>query len=665
MWRMRSFLAVSLFTLAAAAQELPQAVDLVQRIDQTYPWLNVLAFDVDGQGNLYLAGSALGAIPAMVNIRFGPLGGSDIVVIKVDPAGRQIYSTAIGGSQDEFVGGIKTDSGGNLYLFGSTNSVDYPAIGSQGSGNAAVVLKLDPTGNILYNSRLDWAAAILTMGVDIAGDLYIGGIPQSGKLPVSVGAYRQTSDGSGGFIAKVGASGNLQAATYTEGQVLNVVMRQNGDVLFSMGKTIAALDGSLSHLSFSTLTDVDTNIVNVGLDGSNNIYVAVPDAVRKYASDGARLLWARDFAPTSFPQFAVTASGRAFLFGKVPPNYPTLNGTQPCGPDLLSPISNGPSSGLGFLMVIDPEGQLLYATFMAEDIVPFNHGMSISTGDGRPYALAQAFLANGPNNRWQGIVRFDADQLPSAHRSAGCLVNAGSLLVAPIAPGTIMALFGEQMGPQAGQSFALQDGRVPFDIADASITVDGKPAPVLYAQGSQINFIAPWSLRTDGTRVPICVTMSSASSCLYAATALVSPGLFMVNSQIAAINPDETINSPQHPAPSGSYVSVYMTGGGQIQAPMVDGGVAGFDLQRILAADAAVFTASVCEPFGGCNDIPLDAHILFDGAVPTLVYGVDVVVVEVPRFDSPSGTQQAKFTLSLRAIPEGPVSTVSGFLYIR
>jgi uncharacterized protein (TIGR03437 family) len=262
-------------------------------------------------------------------------------------------------------------------------------------------------------------------------------------------------------------------------------------------------------------------------------------------------------------------------------------------------------------------------------------------------------------------VRFDPGHLASPHTFAGCLTHSATLQVSPIAPGTIMALFGEQIGPETGSSFFLQDGHVPFNIAGASVTVDGKSAPVLYAQAGQINFIAPWSLRTDGTRVPICVQMNAANSCLSAPTALIAPGLFVVNSQIAAINPDGTINSPQHPAPSGSYVSVYMTGGGQIQAPMVDGGVAGFELQRISAADAAVFTAFLCEPFGGCNNIPLDAHILFDGAVPTLVYGVDVVIVEVPRFDGPLGTQQAKFTLSLRATAAGPVSTVSGFLYIR
>lgn len=320
---MRSLLGFLLFTLAAAAQELPEAVDLVQRIDQTYPWLNVLAFDVDGQGNLYLAGSALGAIPATINIRFGPLGGRDIVVIKVDPSGRQIYGTAIGGSQDEFVGGIKTDSSGNLYLFGSTNSVDYPAIASQGSGNAAVVLKLDPTGNILYNSRLDWVAAILCMDVDTSGAVYFGGISKPGALPVSPGAYRQTSDGSAGLIARLSSSGTVAAATYIEGQVSNLLLRGSGDVLFSMGTTIAALNASLSQLVFSALTDLTTNIANIGRDAADNVYAATPAGYRKYAPDGERLVLAHDFQGASFLQFAVTPSGTVIVFGGVPPQLPS------------------------------------------------------------------------------------------------------------------------------------------------------------------------------------------------------------------------------------------------------------------------------------------------------------------------------------------------------
>jgi uncharacterized protein (TIGR03437 family) len=592
---MRLLATALLLALAASGQEFPQGVDLIQRIDNLYPWLNVLAFDVDELGNTYLAGSVQGPIPAAIAIRIGPLGGNDIVVVKTDAAGRQIYGTAIGGSQDEFVGRIKVDPLGNLYLVGSTNSQDYPAMSPQVAGTAMVALKLDATGNIIYNSRITSPGTVLTMNLDMAGDLYIGGIPNP--------------SGAAGFIAKLDTTGNSAAATYTEAQVSNVIIRQNGDVLFSMGKTIAALDGALSRWLFSTLTDVDTNIANLGVDSANNIYVAVPDAVRKFAPDGGQLLWARNFAPASFPQFAMTPSGTAFLFGGAPPNYPNLNGTQACGTELSVPVSGVavPAGTYGFLTAIGPEGDTQYATFMAEEIPRFLPIMV--SADGRAYALSEAFLTlDGRPSRWQGIVRFDPGHLASPHTSAGCLVHSATLQVSPIAPGTIMTLFGEQMGPAIGTSFVLQDGHVPFNIAGASVTVDGKSAPVLYAQAGQINFIAPWSLRTDGTRVPICVQMNAANSCLSAPTALIAPGLFVVNSQIAAINPDGTINSPQHPAPSGSYVSVYMTGGGQIQAPMVDGKVAGFELQRISAADAAVFTAFLCEPFGGCNNIPLGAH---------------------------------------------------------
>ena len=653
---MRWLLAASLLSLAAG-QDFPQGVELVQRLDQAYRWLHVMAFDADAQGNTYLAGYVQGAVPSSVNVRVGPLGALDFVVLKLDSSGRQIYGAAIGGTKEELAGGIKVDTGGNLYLFGTTSSADYPAVSSQpAASNATVVLKLDPTGNVIYDRHLDWVSAILTMGVDAAGDLYIGGIHQPGGFPVSAG-----------FIARLDPTGTLASVTAFGEQVSNLAIRANGDILYSMGKTIGALDGSLSHSLFSTLTDIDTNIGNLGVDSAGNVYVAVPDAVRKYAPDGVRLLWRRDFTAGSFPGFVVTASGTAILFGKVPPNYPTLNGTQPCWSNLLIPISNG--LALGSLMVIDPDGQLLYATFMAEDIA-FNRGTSISATNGRPYAFAVGFLPAGPNNQWEGILRLDPNDLPEAHTFAGCLVHSGTLKPSPVAPGTIMTLFGEQIGPGTGASFALQDGHAPFDIGGASITVDGKPAPVLYAQAGQINFIAPWSLRTDGTRVPICVQMNTASSCLYAATALVSPGLFTVNGSIAAINPDGTINSPEHPAPSGSYISVYLSGGGQIQGPMVDGGVAGNDLQRIVAADAAVFTGYQCG-FFGCFPQTQDAQILFDGAAPSLIYGVNAVVVQVPSFNFTLGrggaqaAQGAQFTFSLRPIPQGTVLTASGVLFIR
>ena len=657
-------MAAALILAIAAAQEFPQGVDLVQRIDQQYHWLDVISFDVDAQGNTYLAGSTQGTIPATINLRFGPLGGRDIVVIKLGASGGQTYGTAIGGTQDEFVNRIKVDANGNLFLAGSTASADYPA---QGSGTSTVLLKLDPTGNILYNARLSWAGAILTLGVSPAGALFAGGVPIPGQLPVSVGAYRASAEGSGGFLAKFdGTVGQVIAATYIEGPVRNLMLRRNADVLFSTGKNIAALSPSLTQLAFSTTADFNGDIASIGLDDSDNVYAAASTGYRKYGPDGRQLLLTRDFTNATFPQFAVTPSGMVFLFGSAPADSPTHRGTQSCGPSLLVPILgvSAPRNQYTFVMAIGADGTTQYATFMADEIPRFLPP-SVSPGDGFPYALTQGFLTG---TRWQGIVRFNPGEFPADdHLFGGCLVNAASLAVSSVAPGTIMTIFGERMGPETGTSFALANGRVPFNLADTSVTVDGKPAPMLYAQGGQINFIAPWSLRTDGTRVPVCVTVNGGNSCLYAATAPLSPGLFQVNSQIAAINQDGTVNSPQNPARLGSYISVYFTGAGQLEGTVVDGGVAGFNLQRTTAAVTAAVTTNQCEPFGGCfTGFTRDAQVVFTGAVPTLVYGANVVIVQIPSlFDVPFGPQSAQFSLSLRATPQNFVATVSGTFYLR
>jgi uncharacterized protein (TIGR03437 family) len=108
-----------------------------------------------------------------------------------------------------------------------------------------------------------------------------------------------------------------------------------------------------------------------------------------------------------------------------------------------------------------------------------------------------------------------------------------------------------------------------------------------------------------------------------------------VGNTIAAINPDGTINSEQHPAPRGSYVSVYMTGTGALQKPVVDGAIAGPDLVR-LASPVSAFMIDRFPPcfFGFCGASAYP-EVLYAGSVPTVVYGVTVVIVRVPTVLAP------------------------------
>jgi hypothetical protein len=85
------------------------------------------------------------------------------------------------------------------------------------------------------------------------------------------------------------------------------------------------------------------------------------------------------------------------------------------------------------------------------------------------------------------------------------------------------------------------------------------------------------------------------------------------------------------------------------------------DLQRLTATVSATFRFKLCNP--GCSDfLSLDAPVLFAGSVPTLVYGVNVVVVQVPSHpNSLSGTQ---FTLGILQPGRTVESTASGGLFV-
>jgi hypothetical protein len=52
---------------------------------------------------------------------------TDVLLVEIDPAATtQLFSTFLGGSGDDSPSGLALDTNGNLYVVGSTNSVDFP-----------------------------------------------------------------------------------------------------------------------------------------------------------------------------------------------------------------------------------------------------------------------------------------------------------------------------------------------------------------------------------------------------------------------------------------------------------------------------------------------------------------------------------------------------------
>ncbi|MDQ6678780.1 MAG: hypothetical protein M3Z09_15970, partial [Acidobacteriota bacterium] len=75
------------------------------------------------------------------------------------------------------------------------------------------------------------------------------------------------------------------------------------------------------------------------------------------------------------------------------------------------------------------------------------------------------------------------------------VTNGASYAAGFIAPGEIISIFGQGLGPAALTTFQLDaTGRIATALAKTTVTVDGHPAPLLYVSATQIGAIVPYSI---------------------------------------------------------------------------------------------------------------------------------------------------------------------------
>ena len=114
---------------------------------------------VDAAGNAYVTGQTYSTdFPTRNPFQAAFGGGSDAFVTKLDAAGSTLlYSTYLGGSDDERGHSIAVDAAGNAYVTGQTHSTDFPTLhpfqpAFGGGFFDAFVTKLDAAGSTLRYS---------------------------------------------------------------------------------------------------------------------------------------------------------------------------------------------------------------------------------------------------------------------------------------------------------------------------------------------------------------------------------------------------------------------------------------------------------------------------------------------------------------------------------
>lgn len=137
---------------------------------------------LDGSGNIYVTGTS----------KTNAINGFDIVTIKYDPSGNELWAKTFNGSGSALdeARDIAVDASGNVYVTGYTTS--------SGVNFDYITIKYDPSGNEL------WAVVFDEDGFDEAYAIALDG---SGNVYVTGGAFRNNGDGTNFVTIKYDSNG--------------------------------------------------------------------------------------------------------------------------------------------------------------------------------------------------------------------------------------------------------------------------------------------------------------------------------------------------------------------------------------------------------------------------------------------------------------------------
>jgi len=204
---------------------------------------------VDAQGNIYVAATVWGALD-----RDPSQGNSDAAVIKLSPAGEQVWVRQIGGAGEDNAGDIALDRSGNIYLTGSTWGNLYGENGGSDGDEAwdVFLAKLSPEGRVTWGKQVSRRSQEFahSLAVDENGDVYVAG---STTGVMSSNPSETSRGGHDVFVLKYNANGDLvwgaQKGSTLQEDPTRIVADQQGH-LYVLGVTNgdwARSNADLSH----------------------------------------------------------------------------------------------------------------------------------------------------------------------------------------------------------------------------------------------------------------------------------------------------------------------------------------------------------------------------------------------------------------------------------
>jgi uncharacterized protein (TIGR03437 family) len=569
------------------------------------------------------------AVDAAGSVYVGGGSSSGSAITKLTPSGDGIvYSTSI---PLAYVTSLALDSTGNVYLTGTAGpglqttagayQTQYMAGNCSYGGqtalcNDAFVIKLDPTGAVVYGTYLGTRGGAQAIALDSHGSVWVAGA---------------TPYPSAAFVAKLDAAGaTLPFSRFFGGGIVF------GAQTTALGLGIAVDSQDAVYAVGQSGLGVPTTPEALDPNGPSDQFIDAEAAyVLKFNSTGMLVYGTYVGSSGSISAVAVDGEGNAFfgmngtsISNSLPPNCTPFDGDSlialsPDGSKITS-SSNYPGP-IKALLLDGKGGVFITGTTDAEIFV----------------STPQAFQTQASVASNAFAAKFDFSQ--PAGLAFTCLVNAASLSVGlnnprgaldgSVAPGELVTLFGSG-----------------FAGPELQVTFDGISAPVTYSDAGQINAVVPFEVG-QVPFWPLTFVFVRAGAQTFGPvrlpTAPAMPGMFTLSGnglgQAAALNQDGSVNSSANPATAGSVITVFITGVGDYNPSLPDGA---------LGPLKPPFPKPVLPMSAIVNSEP--APLLFVGQAPGLIAGVVQVNVRIPG-DAKSG----QATLAVAVGNYGAGATVS------